>query len=291
MAESLDLLLGLLLPGKRDKHLSRAFPEVAKRHPRALLEACKALGVRSINVPYLDRFTIDLDPSGGSISEDVLADGSYQVQTTFAIPDAIVDGNPLFVNVGANIGTTCLNAAHRGFRSFLAFEPTRRNFALLQKNVAANGLDAELHLAGLGREAGTALIHLHPTSTGRHSIKKDFAQGGEEEITIRTLDSFNLQTPFFLWVDTEGYELEVLEGAARSLREHCVGVCIELSPVISGAADALAALEVLRNQFDVFLSDQGVPQDPDRLAQAIRSGELRQMDLVCLRGEAPAGDA
>lgn len=283
MAESLDLLLGLLLPGKRDKHLSRAFPEVARRHPRALLEACKAIGVRSLNVRYLDRFTIDLDPSGGSISEDVLATGSYQAQTTRAIPDAIVDGNPLFVNVGANIGTTCLNAAHRGFRSFLAFEPTRRNFALLQRNVAANGLDAELHLAGLGREAGSAVIHLHPTSTGRHSIKKDFARGGEEEITIRTLDSFNLQTPFFLWVDTEGYELEVLQGAERSLREHCVGVCIELSPVISGAADALAALALLREQFDVFLSDQGVPQDPDRLARAIQGGELRQMDLVCLR--------
>lgn len=283
MAESLDLLLGLLLPGKRDKHLARAFPEVAKRHPRALLEACKAIGVQSLNVRYLDRFTIDLDPCGGSISEDVLAKGSYQVQTTRAIPDAIVDASPLFVNVGANIGTTCLNAAHRGFRSFLAFEPTRRNFALLQKNVAANGLDAELHRAGLGREAGSAVIHLHPSSTGRHSIKKNFARGSEEEITIRALDSFGLQAPFFLWVDTEGYELEVLQGAERSLREHCVGVCIELSPVISGAPDALAALALLQEIFSVFLSDQAVPLDPERLARSIRSGKLKQMDLVCLR--------
>lgn len=283
MAEAVELLLALLLPGKRDKHLSRVAPQLAKRHPRALLEACKAVGVQSINVPYLDRFTIDLDPSGGSIAEDVLSRGSYQVETTYAIPDAIVQGDPLFVNVGANIGTTCLNAAQRGFRRFVAFEPTRRNFGLLQKNIAANGLAAQLHHAGLGREAGTAVIHLHPTSTGRHSLKKEFAQGSEEQITIRTLDSFELREPFFLWVDTEGYELEVLQGAERSLGAQCVGVCIELSPVISGAADALAALALLRRQFNTFLSDQGAPHDPDRLARDIERGALRQIDLVCLR--------
>ena len=129
----------------------------------------------------------------------------------------------------------------------------------------------------------SATIHLHPTSTGRHSLKKDFAQGSEEQITIRTLDSLALAEPFFLWVDTEGYELEVLQGAKRSLGEHCVGVCIELSPVISGSADALAALALLREQFSSFLSDQGAPQDPERLAREIGSGALKQMDLVCLR--------
>jgi FkbM family methyltransferase len=284
----MNLLLGLLLPHKRDKYLRRASAGLAQRQPRALLEACKAAGVNSINVPYLDRFTIDLDPRGGSIAEDVLAKGSYQPATMRVLPDAVLAQDPLFVNVGANIGTTCLNAAHRGFRRIVAFEPTRKNCALLRRNLANNGIAAEVHQLGLGSTPGKAVIHLHPTSTGRHSIKKDFQDAVPEEIEIRTLDSFGLQSPFVLWIDTEGYEREVLAGAGASLGAHCLAVCIEISPVISGAEDAIGAIDILRQHFGVFLSDAGQPQDLQQLAARIRSGDLKQMDLVCLKGTAVA---
>lgn len=102
--------------------------------------------------------------------------------------------------------------AHRGiwtrrlcaaFEQVFAFEPTDR-----ARLIAA---PAVVHRVALGAGPARAALADGPHNTGQtHLVPGD-------AVEVRALDSFALADVDFLKVDVEGYELRVLEGAARIL--------------------------------------------------------------------------
>jgi FkbM family methyltransferase len=131
------------------------------------------------------------------------------------------------VDVGGNIGTFALLAAERARRGrVITIEPVAENFALVQQNIAQNGLTniTPIRAAVLDRP-GEIAIRLHPeaTRTGTHSVQEFWlaqAQSDRSEVVpVVTLpavfDEHKIERCDFLKLDCEGPEYTILSNLPR----------------------------------------------------------------------------
>lgn len=131
------------------------------------------------------------------------------------------------LDVGANVGQTSRRFARAFPRATIyAFEPIAQTFETLLKNTQHNERIQPHHFA-MGAAAGTATIHLKPY-TEMNSLVAELNQptrgiGVSEEIKISTVDAFaaseTLPRIDLLKTDTEGFDLQVLQGAERLLND------------------------------------------------------------------------
>jgi FkbM family methyltransferase len=122
------------------------------------------------------------------------------------------------IDVGANLGfiSTQLAAVVGDHGRVLAFEPSPRVFAKLEKTIVANGLhQVEPFNLGCGAAASVEKLHRISDSSGNASI---VGVGTDPiEIRIERLDDIpeaRVAPVSLIKIDTEGYEPRVLEGAA-----------------------------------------------------------------------------
>ena len=135
-----------------------------------------------------------------------------------------IDARGVFVDVGANIGTTTLPALEY-FECAIALEPVPANAALLRANIALNRLDgrAMAREAACSSERGQVLLRLSPTKSGGHEIRSP--KPGEETLLVPTvtLDEVIVDEGLrpgdvgLVWMDVGGHEVDVLRGAAALL--------------------------------------------------------------------------
>jgi FkbM family methyltransferase len=128
--------------------------------------------------------------------------------------------NRTFVDVGANVGGYSLRAASWDMKVY-AFEPNPDNLFLLRRNIEINKVSVEVLPFALGSRAGKA--RLAPNGGVSRIVKNEGV-----EVEMRTLDSFDLPGADLLKVDVEGYELEVIRGAKKTLEKYHPVVVIEM---------------------------------------------------------------
>ena len=161
--------------------------------------------------------------------------------------------NPVFVDVGANIGTTTVLAlSRRLFTSAVAVEPAPENFRTLRINVVANDLDSRVQLiaAAVTDREGEVAFDVSRSNSGGHRI----ASGADAAQTVRvaavTLDRLvergviDPDRAGLLWIDAVGHEGNVLAGAERLLATGLpvvIGVRrnLRLAPEVRDAAISL----------------------------------------------------
>ncbi|MDO8425871.1 MAG: FkbM family methyltransferase [bacterium] len=151
------------------------------------------------------------------------------------------DGD-VFWDVGANIGLYSLYAGIRGAR-VRAFEPDALNYALLNRNIAANQLDHRIAAYAVAVHDRDCVQQLHiqhhqwggalsafsePRTYDGASFTPVFRQGAFG-YTLDTLVAQLEEVPQHIKVDVDGNEAQVLQGATRTLRESSVrSLLIEL---------------------------------------------------------------
>lgn len=130
-----------------------------------------------------------------------------------------------FVDIGANQGLYSLVAGlNPRCRRIVAFEPVPATFALLQANIAANGLEARASLQKLAiaAQAGQAQIKVSNVHSGTASLADQSSYHASETITIQTINApmvdeiLASEWPSIVKVDVEGLEHEVIAELARS---------------------------------------------------------------------------
>ena len=181
-------------------------------------------------------------------SHQTLAEGNMKIFHELAQKFyQIDDSNGLFLDLGANIGTTGIYFLKKLTPNLklLAFEPDAENFKLLRANLILNDL-YEKTIAenfGLGLEESEQTMYRDIINPGHNGM---FSQKGNTEfnplkiksetIKITSLDKYfeekNLATEDirYIWIDTEGFEPQVLLGAQNILRKNPAPVFMEFNP-------------------------------------------------------------
>jgi FkbM family methyltransferase len=126
------------------------------------------------------------------------------------------------IDVGAAEGTPPLYEAFPAAHHVL-IEPLEEHREALEE--LAGRIGGEYLLMAVGTEEGDAVIHVNPREILRSSMRIDekFNPKVMEDRTVRLttldtlLDERGWRPPFGLKIDTEGYEDQVLIGAARLL--------------------------------------------------------------------------
>ncbi len=142
--------------------------------------------------------------------------------------DAIV------LDVGANIGTTALRFAKKCSKGMIyAFEPAKENYKRLRENISLNELT---NIVAVNKGCGNnhtekLLVHAHDHNSGMNRIAVSDDEEGEI-INIIRLDDFvkekGVKKIHAIKADTEGFELQVLMGAAEILEKDKPVLLLEL---------------------------------------------------------------
>lgn len=103
------------------------------------------------------------------------------------------------------------------------FEPEPALFDCLERNVSAQNVTT--YAAAIGAAPGRALLKSH-VSAGSWRID----EGGELEVEVRSIDGLQLTDCDALFLDIEGYEVEALKGAARTVKVCRPLILVELLP-------------------------------------------------------------
>jgi FkbM family methyltransferase len=145
----------------------------------------------------------------------------------------------LFLDVGANIGTTAIAAmADHGFRRVLAFEPAPDNFRLLRANAVLNDLDDRMFMRAVAVSDAetTAILDVRSANAASHwLVPGGTERPGRARVPTARLDQLleltgvGAEDVDLLWIDVEGHEGQVFAGAA-SLLAIPVPTVFELSP-------------------------------------------------------------
>lgn len=266
----------------------------SKHGANLALDILAANGIAEIAIPRADGRLVHVATGDKVIASSVVRTGSFGRENMEPFVRLLADAGLAparltFVNIGANIGTACLNAYDAGFRQLVAVEPEPRNFSLLERNLA-DLPDATVRCVrcAIGAEAGRAELHRHPTNLGSHSLvapTREATMADTVQVAIRTLPEIVTPgEPFCLFIDVEGFEPQVLRGGGDAIAADCRAIALEVTPgrmAAEDGADMCQRLAAFAPELVVLSSGERHPSaDLGRLMAARRAGHF---DIALLR--------
>ena len=199
------------------------------------------------------------------------------------------------LDIGANLGVHSLimsdlvGPAGRVY----AFEPERRNFALLEANLKLNRVtNVTAAATALGDSVGMCRLAVSPNNFGDHRVASG-VEGRGGDVPITTVDAAMATVPDgavrFVKVDVQGYELHILRGMRATLeRNPDLILALEVFPQALRDAGS-SAREVMERLQDLgmvgweFLP-RFQPVQPPWIYELIRDGD--QVDVIVCRNAA-----
>jgi FkbM family methyltransferase len=236
---------------------------------RGVVAASFACNSGSISVPTNSR----------SIIESFLSGEYFGAKTVDAFLQIESHASVLF-NIGSNVGTSAARIAFaKKYQKIFCFEPEPNNFDLLETNTH-NLRSVSCSQLALGRKSDTLQLNLNTDSIGRHSFSTDFGKGSVS-VNVETLDSLtDGHDSFDIFMDVEGWEIEVLLGAQLSL-ERCSVCALEWNGQIYGSRQKIEAIEILKNAGFKKMVDL---EQPERLLDiSTLAGVDVQKDIAFVR--------
>jgi FkbM family methyltransferase len=149
-----------------------------------------------------------------------MEDGTFEpyeagLISRFCSPGAV------FVDVGANYGFFACLARHAG-AYVIAIEPVQSNLEILYRNFVVNGWnDIEVLPLGLAAQPGISTIYGAGTAASMVQRWAGASEAWKSTIALSTLDIVLSDRfagePLLIKIDVEGVELQVLQGAVKTL--------------------------------------------------------------------------
>ena len=219
-----------------------------------------------------------------NVSRSLLENGEYDWPQISWLKQ-LLDASSRVVFAGAHIGAVLIPLARiSGTHSIVAYEPSPRNFRLLNMNLALNEIKGVLAInTALGDRTGKIQFTENSINTGNSRVAP-----ADGEITVN-LDTFDRTLPVdwtsidLIVMDTEGSEVAVMRGAQLSLAR-TRNLYVEFSPEQlreqgSSATEFVAMVEKYFKSAYVF----GAPVvflGPDKFAEHLKGLEHHRSLLL-----------
>jgi len=207
------------------------------------------------------------------VSKELYTQGDFDLEKFYKVLNLLKSNYSInnIYDIGANIGTVCIPAVKRGLvKKAIAIEPESENYKLLKLNISLNNLDDDikaynyalsfeddkiLDLEISNDNSGDHRIRLSNTKTGIH---------GEERRTTTKVKGKTFDKMFsnisskndLVWIDTQGFEANILMGAEKLILSGAP-IVIEFWPYGLKLNNSLNKLKDLLKKFKFYydLSD------------------------------------
>jgi FkbM family methyltransferase len=162
-----------------------------------------------------------VDPADFNVSRQLLTRGEYDWKEVQLL-SRLLDRTSRVAVVGAHIGAVLIPLVRMAeIRNAIAYEPSPRNFKLLQMNLAQSGLShvVEAKKIAVGERSGRARFTENRINTGNSRLS---ARGGNVEVVLDTLDATipgDWDSIDLIAMDVEGAEVRAMRGAPRTLEK------------------------------------------------------------------------
>lgn len=149
----------------------------------------------------------------------------------------------IFFDVGANIGTTSIyvNKVKAPKLKVIAFEPIRDNIRIFKANCVLNDITSDevtIIEKAVSNEMKTNIMHKNVFNPGMSCIISEEAMG---DVNVEKVESISLddymaiegiqkESIRYLWLDAEGYEGFVIDGAKEMLTGTKIPIMMEFVP-------------------------------------------------------------
>lgn len=161
------------------------------------------------------------------------------------------------IHVGGHYGEEIVDYLNCGVRDIVIFEPISENFNRLKSNVENLNANISEFQVALGAEEAETEMFVSSNGALSSSILKpkkhltqytDITFNQKETVEVKTLDSYEYNEYNFINMDVQGYELQVLKGAKKTL-EYVDYVYCEVN------RDEVYENNAYIEEIDEFLSD------------------------------------
>ena len=127
------------------------------------------------------------------------------------------------LDIGAHTGTYSIALADNASKIH-SFEPQKMTFYALCGSIAlSNAKNVTAYNVALGapEQVGTMTLNIRSNDGGGSSLQS-FADPvlAQEQVEVRTLDSYNFRNITFIKMDVEDNELNVLKGATQTIKQN-----------------------------------------------------------------------
>ena len=171
---------------------------------------------------YLPNFPEDL------IQKAIVINNNYFDSLILKTIDEYIPDNANIIDAGANIGNHTLYwAVERNANHIYSFEPLDTTFQTLKRNLELNDLTDKVTLynVGLYNEEINASIETTDIKNIGHTVFKPNQNG---KFSLKTMDSYDFGDKIdLLKIDVEGAEIELLEGAKKTIEKYRPVIVIE----------------------------------------------------------------
>lgn len=149
----------------------------------------------------------------------------------------IDDSAGYFLDLGANIGTSGIYFTKKIAPNLklLAFEPDNENCKLHRINLMLNDMESSSVLVncGLGNKMDELTLYKDLSNPGHNNFTDPKDNVPTETVKVLPLDSYLAENNIaasevkYIWIDTEGFEPQVLLGAKNLLKENPAPIFME----------------------------------------------------------------
>jgi FkbM family methyltransferase len=130
------------------------------------------------------------------------------------------------IHIGGHYGEEIDEYVRNGIQEIVIFEPLSDSFDVLCENIKDLNANIIAHQVALGPEETVATMYVSDNEKQSSSLLKPKVHithhphvkfPETEEVEVKVLDDFNYNKYNFINMDVQGYELEVLKGAKKTL--------------------------------------------------------------------------